>query len=88
MLYKKCHFDCNKGGQIVFGGEDTDNCDKVVNWIDVNSDNGNWEFVADSISIGNITLFNVTISADTGSQGLTAPPEVIDYIKEKLFMDE
>ncbi|CAD5216523.1 unnamed protein product [Bursaphelenchus okinawaensis] len=73
------------GGRIVFGGEDTSNCEKVTNWIDVKENSGYWEFVADSVKIGNMTRFNVTVGSDTVSNGMIIPQDVADHLVDKLY---
>jgi len=73
-----------KGGQITYGGFDTDNCDSAITYFSLASETW-WEFNVDGYSINSKTKKSGkwTAISDTGTSLIIAPTKVVsDLVKE------
>uniref|UniRef100_A0A8R1DRT4 Peptidase A1 domain-containing protein n=1 Tax=Caenorhabditis japonica TaxID=281687 RepID=A0A8R1DRT4_CAEJA len=72
------------GGLFTYGDIDTDNCGPIIDWLPFVSDS-NYEFMIDSVSIGNYTYTRkMQVLSDTGTSFIAAPFYVLNGVVAAL----
>ncbi|CAD5221011.1 unnamed protein product [Bursaphelenchus okinawaensis] len=84
-LTKCAQQQCDNGGIITFGEEDTKNCGKVADWVSVVPRTTHWKVKMAGLKVGD-QFVNVSVNgvSDTGTSHLIVPTNVMRTIVQQL----